>query len=718
MLAGVFSRRGLTAAMERSFVNEVKKLRLGAGETFRGEGILAITKAVLQSGVSYVGGYQGAPISHLMDVLSDARPLLDELGIHFESSANEASAAAMCAASVNYPMRGAVVWKSTVGTNVASDPLSNLSSVGVTGGVVIILGEDYGEGASIIQERSHAFAMKSQMWLLDPRPYQPKMVELVEKAFELSEASQTPVMVEFRIRACHVHGSFETKDNVAPEVSRNRPLPEPSFDYGRVVLPPSNFRQEQKKIAERLPAAIDYIAASGLNEVFGPARAKLGIVVQGGLYNSLLRGLEQLGLADLFGSSEIPLYVLNVTYPLIPAELEKFAAGKEALLVVEEGQPAYLEAAIGAALREKEKATQVLGKGCFPQAGEYTREVMLAGLTRFFAAHAAALGKRKVQAGETERIASLRAAAAAALGAPMPVRPPGFCTGCPERPVFAAIKLIEEELGPLHVSADIGCHSACTLPPFNMGNTILGYGLGLASAAAVSSAFDRRTIAVMGDGGFWHNGLTSGVANALFNGTDVVLVIFANGYTSATGQQLIPSSAQARAPDAMTIRGALSGIGADWIRSVDPYDVSAMRATLREAMTSPHMGLKVILSEAECQLARQRRVRPQAAAAVARGKRVVRTRYVVDPDICTGDRACIRASGCPSLTMRDSADPLREEAVTWIDPSCVGCGLCGEMAHEAALCPSFSRVETVVNAGPLEKAVARLRAMVTGGNAA
>ena len=193
---------------ERSFKKEVEKLRLGAGEEFHGEGILAVTKALLQSGVSYVSGYQGAPISHLIDVLADADDMLRDLGVRFEASANEATAAATLAASVNYPLRGAVTFKSTVGTNVASDALANLASGGVTGGALIIVGEDYGEGSSIMQERSHAFAMKSQMWLLDPRPNLPSIVQAVEKSFELSEASNTPVMLELRIRACHVYGSF------------------------------------------------------------------------------------------------------------------------------------------------------------------------------------------------------------------------------------------------------------------------------------------------------------------------------------------------------------------------------------------------------------------------------------------------------------------------------------------------------------------------------
>jgi indolepyruvate ferredoxin oxidoreductase alpha subunit len=155
---------------ERSFAKEVQDLELRAGQEFRGEGILAITKALLQSGVGYVAGYQGAPISHLMDVLADAQDTLAKLGVQFSASASEAAAAASLAASVMYPIRGAVTFKSTVGTNVASDALANLASGGVTGGALIIVGEDYGEGSSIMQERSHAFAMKSQIWLLDPRP--------------------------------------------------------------------------------------------------------------------------------------------------------------------------------------------------------------------------------------------------------------------------------------------------------------------------------------------------------------------------------------------------------------------------------------------------------------------------------------------------------------------------------------------------------------------
>ncbi|MFM8155874.1 MAG: indolepyruvate ferredoxin oxidoreductase, partial [Actinomycetes bacterium] len=215
---------------ERSFANEVKALRIGEGQEFHGEGILAVTKGLLQSGVSYVGGYQGAPISHLMDVLGDAQEILEELDIYFENSASEATAGAMLGASVHYPLRGAITFKSTVGFNVASDALANLSSGGVRGGALVIIGEDYGEGSSIMQERTHAFAMKSQMWLLDPRPNLTAIVDMVEKGFELSEASNTPVILELRLRSCHLHGSFIAKDNKRPTMTIKEAVENPERD--------------------------------------------------------------------------------------------------------------------------------------------------------------------------------------------------------------------------------------------------------------------------------------------------------------------------------------------------------------------------------------------------------------------------------------------------------------------------------------------------------
>jgi len=694
---------------EVSFHKEIESLRLGAGDTFYGEGILAVTKALLQSGVAYVGGYQGAPVSHLLDVLVQSEGLLGDLGIHLETCTNEAAAAAMLAASINYPLRGAVTWKSIVGTNVAADALSNLASPGVVGGALIIVGEDYGEGASVIQERTHAFALKSSLWLIDPRPDLPMLVRAVEKGFELSEASNTPVMLELRIRACHMFGSFVARDNVAARFSTKDRLAPARFNYDRLSHPPATFRQEADKVGRRLPAAQRFILDNKLNERLGPTDGDIGIIVQGGLFNVLNGRLALAGLSDGDGAVALPTLVLNVVHPLVPEEIVAFCARKKAVLVIEEGNPDFIEQAIGQILRKADLQTKLHGKGLLPMAGEYTPLVVGKGLSAFLSCYGRTspeldrwIAKVHAQQAEVEK----------ALDAALPPRPPTFCTGCPERPVFSAMKLLRREIGPVHVSADIGCHSFATFAPFSQGNSILGYGMSLASAAAVSGTQTNRPISVMGDGGFWHNGLITGVAGAVFNKDDSVLVVMNNGYSSATGQQDILSSKveEDGRGKGLDIEAALKSLGVPWIKRVRTYGVPGVVNTLREALRSGQKGLKVIIADGECQLARQRRIRPELARMAAAGKRVVRTRFWIDPEVCTGDHSCIRLSGCPSLTIKPSEDPLRTDPVAHVNNDCVGCGLCGEVAHAAQLCPSFAQVDIIQNPTAWDRMKRRLSA--------
>ncbi|WP_296102861.1 indolepyruvate ferredoxin oxidoreductase subunit alpha [uncultured Agrobacterium sp.] len=698
---------------ERSFAREVEDLKLGEGEIFSGEGILAITKALLQSGVSYVGGYQGSPISHLMDVLADAKDVMQELGVHFESSASEAAAAAMLSASVMYPVRGAVTWKSTAGTNVASDALSNLSSGGVTGGALVIIGEDYGEGSSIMQERSHAFAMKSQMWLLTPRPNLTSIVDAVEKGFELSEASSTPVMLQVGIRSCHVHGQFVAKDNKRPSYTLKQALENPVRDLNRIVLPPASFQHEKDKLERRWPAAVEFVKTNKLNEFFGPSEGEVGLILQGGLYNSTMRALQHLGLADVYGNSRIPLYVMNVSYPLIDDEIVAFAAGKKAVLMVEEGAPEYIEQALHTLMRRRDIQTKISGKDLLPMGGEYTTPVLIKGLTGFLEVNAPQLLGNRPPVPDPSAV--LSDPKVKALAEVVPARPAGFCTGCPERPIFAAMKLVEKELGPHHVSADIGCHLFSILPPFNIGGTTMGYGLGPASASAFNVEADKRSIAVMGDGGFWHNGLATSVGNAVFNKQDGVTIIVDNFYASATGGQDVLSS-RADNPNRKTnnsIVKAVKGIGATWVKQIDrTYDVAKMRDTLKEALTTDEKGPKIIVASSECMLNKQRRVKPQFAKAVKDGKRMVKERFGVDEDVCTGDHACIRLSGCPSLSVKHTDDPLKDDPVAAIDNSCVGCGNCGEVSEAAVLCPSFYRADVIHNPTKTDRFLYRLRSAV------
>ena len=689
----------------------MEHLRQGDGGTFTGEGILALTKALLENGVGYVGGYQGAPISHLMDVLADAQDLLAELGVRFEASANEAAAAAMLAASVHYPIRGAVTFKGPVGVNVASDALANLASSGVTGGALVIVGEDYGEGSSIMQERSHAFAMKSQFWLLDPRPNLPSIVKAVGDAFALSEASNTPAMLMVRIRSCHVTGSFATRDNQRPKLSVREALSAPRSDFNRIVLPPMSYVHEQDKITNRLPAALKFIKDHGLNEHFGPEASPIGIVVQGGMYNGTIRALQRLGLADGYGATQVPIYVLNVTYPLVPDEVLAFAEGKDHLLVIEEGQPDFIEQALGSMLYRAERRTKLHGKGALPMAGEYTGTVMMQGIAAFLKAAAPAMLPAAVRAPNMDR------PAIPDLSKTVPIRPPGFCIGCPERPIFAAMKLVEKQLGKHQIAADIGCHLFGALPPFEIGGATMGYGLGPAANGAFDGGGERRAIAIIGDGGFWHNGLSSSFTNMAFNKSDSVALVVDNFYSAATGGQDVMSSRSANATKATKnpISRAVQGLGITWVRQIDrTYDVARLRDTLIEALTTKEPGPKVIVAASECMLNKERREKPLRLQAIKAGRRVEAPRFGIDEDICTGDHACIRLSGCPSLSLKRLDDPLRDDPVASIDQSCVGCGNCGEVAEAAVLCPSFYRADVIHNPRLWERGLARFRARVIG----
>src|SRR5437588_284008 len=604
---------------ERSFAEDVKQLGYGEGQVLRGEGILAITKALLQSGVSYVGGYPGAPISHLLDVLADANDsLLRPLGIYFELSGSEAAAAALLGASINYPIRGAVTWKSVVGTNVASDALSHVASAGVLGGALVVIGEDYGEGASILQERTHSAALKSSVPLLDPRNTLQSFARFVEEGFGLSEACNEPVLFSIRIRACHMRGTLECRDNVRPAISMRSPLETPSFSLERINLPPFTYAMEARKFEQRLPAAQRYILERGLNEHRPGAESHLGIVMQGGLWNTTVRGLHLLGLADVHGRTPVPLMILNAIHPLVPEELLGFLRGKKRVLVVEEGMPNYIERELKALAHEARLDVEIQGKEVFSPHGEYVPALVIGGLRKFLVgANPTAQSVTAIE----DRYAALtahRETVRAALPEPVSKRPPSFCTGCPERPLFSAMNVLRTQ------DPSIGDNAR-------------------------------------------------------------------------------------KEPTGMTIPQALRGVGVSWIRTVDSYDIAKMIGTLREALTTRVKGLKVVIARGECQLERQRRLRPLNRARAAAGQTVVQPRFGVDPEVCTGDHSCMRLNGCPSLTLRESPDPLREDPIAHVDDTCVGCGVCGEVAHAAVLCPSFYQVRVIANPGPWTRLVDRLR---------
>ncbi len=674
----------------------LKGLRLGKGETLHADTGLLCLKALLQSGVSYLGGYPGAPTSNLFDAISDAYdPMLKKQGIYFEGSGNEAAAAALLTASIDQPVRGAVNWK-VVGTNVAADVLAHVAASGVRGGAMVFVGEDYGCDSTTVAEKTLPYAVKSGMVAIDP-PNQPqRMVDLIEQGFALSEASHMPVFYLLRTRTGNLKGTIRCKDNRPPAISTHNRLQTLETVRANIPQPPFSFVQEEDKFDHRIPAARRFIAEHQLNQVvLGGDPDAPAIITHGAIGNSMLRALQILGLADSKGHGDFSLLWLHVIEPLVPEQIADFLEAHRRVLIVEEGMPNLIEQQVRALAHELGITTEIHGKDMMPMAGEYTPQRVLAGLATFF-------GNTPLL---TEQVRSVEAhvrTSASQLNGPLARRSAVFCTGCPERPIFTALKIMQREVGKVHYAGDIGCYSMGSFAPFYITDSITGMGTSVATTGAMGRLSNERMISFMGDGTFWHSGLTTSFANAVYNNQDSVAVIFENGWTSMTGIQPNPSSEennQGESMPRMSIEKVLRAMGVSWIERVNPYDLGRTLSALRKAYHASEQGIKVIISEAECQLERGRRLRGQIQDDLKRGKEVVDVKLGIDDDVCTGDHSCMRLNGCPSLTVKQNPNPLKSDEIATIVTSCVGCGLCGEIAHEAVLCPSFYEVRVTSNPG-------------------
>ncbi|MDP7470015.1 MAG: thiamine pyrophosphate-dependent enzyme, partial [Dehalococcoidia bacterium] len=593
--------------MGRNYPDDaIYQLNYGRGQVLRGDAFLILAKAMLQSGVGYLGGYPGAPVSGLYDVMEDAyHPVLEPLGVVVDASANEASAAAMLAASVNNPIRGAISMK-VVGTNVAADGLAHLSASGVKGGVVVVVGEDYGMDSTAVAERSLPYAFKSGLVCIDPVGDPATLALMVEEGFNISEYSHAPALYMLRTRTGNLTGSLTCKDNRAPVISPRHPVEAMASDTNFFPLPPYAFEQERLKFTERLDRAREYILKEHLNRLV-PGRKPVGIITHGLVYNTTCRSLHLLGEAELSGKGTCSILALNVVHPLVPDEITRFLRDKEQVLVVEEGSPNLLEEQVRSIAQQGGLSTKIYGKDILPRHGEYTPQLLVPGLGHFLADKV-----YSVPEGEQARYRVNKRSAAlaghlkktASLAAPLPIRSPQFCAGCPERPVFSMLKLAERDRGRPYYAADSGCYAMGSLPPFSCNDSYTGMGMGLATAAVASRVSQQPVVAFMGDGTFWHSGMATSVANAVYNRQDAVLVIFENGYTAMTGQQENPSTGSNLRGEEVSsdIVKTLECMGVKYVKVVDPYDVKSSLRAYQKAAESAEKGPRVLVARGECAL--------------------------------------------------------------------------------------------------------------------
>lgn len=702
--------------MSHAFTNsDIAQLERGAGQTLYGDGALVVLKGLLEAGISYFGGYPGAPTANLIDAAADAyEPVLRKYGVYVESSANEMSAGAMCTASVFAPVRGAVTWK-VLGNGVATDVIDHVSQIGPLGGCVLVVGEDYGVSSTTVAQRTLPWAMKSGILVVDPRADQQLLLRLTRESFELSEASTCVVALLLRPQLSHANAQVTVGDNRIGQYNVIHKIKEGIKDPTRYPLPPNTQRQELERYRDRLPKARQYILEHGLNEVFGPADAPIGIITHGTVFNTVMRILANLGLADEDGVTDpaIGVLQLNVVYPLCDEQIVDFIKDKREVLLVEEGQPDLMEQQIRAMLHQRGIATPFHGHDLIPGVGELVPGRVLPALSEFLAR----LLPERADAirAKAQSFMDRQKLAASLFPKPVTPRPPTFCTGCPERPVFSMMKINEMLTGQKDWHAtDVGCYGMAGLAPFHMADSNIGMGGGLAAATALSAMSEQKNVSVVGDGTLWHSALNTCVVNGLYNKQDATYLVLDNKWTAMTGAHENPNSGAQltgeRSGGDFNIERTFRALGVKRIEKANPYNFRDFQKKLKAIQADPEPQLRVLISEAECQLQRQRRVRPERAKAIAEGKRVEVERLGVDEEVCVGDHSCMRVNGCPSLTLEDSPNTLKTAPVAAIDTTCVGCGVCGEIAHAAQLCPSFHKVTVVRNASRFERFMQRLSA--------
>jgi indolepyruvate ferredoxin oxidoreductase alpha subunit len=555
--------------------------------------------------------------------------------------------------------------------------------------------------------------MKSGIPVIDPRADQQLLLRLTRESFELSEASSCVVALLLRPQLSHANARVDVTDNRVGQYNVINKLKEGIKDPTRYPLPPNTQRQEIERYRDRLPKAREYILEHGLNELFGAADAPIGIITHGTVFNTVMRALANLGLADEDGVTDpaIGVLQLNVVYPLCDEQIVDFIQGKREVLLVEEGQPDLMEQQIRAMLHQRGISTPFRGHDLVPGVGELVPGRVLPALAQFLAP----LLPEQAEAITATADAFLQRQKLAASLFPKPVtpRPPTFCTGCPERPVFSMMKINEMLTGHKDWHAtDVGCYGMAGLAPFHMADSNIGMGGGLAAATALSAMSEQKNVSVVGDGTLWHSALNTCVVNGLYNKQDATYLVLDNKWTAMTGAHENPNSGPQLTGEQsggdFNIERTFRGLGVKHVEKANPYKFRDFQKKLKKIQTDPEPQLRVLISEGECQLQRQRTVKPMRAKAIAEGQRVEVERLGVDEEVCVGDHSCMRVNGCPSLTLEESPNTLKTAPVAAIDTTCVGCGVCGEIAHAAQLCPSFHKVTVVRNAGRFERFMQKL----------
>ena len=583
----------------------------------------AIALGAMRAGVRLVAGYPGTPSTEILETVARR----NDGSVYVEWSITE-KAALEVAAGAAYAGARTMVTMKQVGLNVASDPLMSLAYVGVKGGMVVVVADDPGPISSQTEQDTRHFAIFSKLPVFDPVSPE-EAYRMIADAFETSEKYSTPVIFRPTTRVCHGCASVE----ILPPL----PTKEPEGfvrDPARWVIFPKLSYQNHLKIEARNPVLGDDFSSLPYNRVFGAAPSRRG-VASGGV--SFAYAMETLDPNDL------KVFKVATPHPFPEKLALQFLEGLDEVLVLEELDPVIERALIHLVGKHHLRVT-IRGKltGDTRCAGENSVESVREDISRF-------LGKECAPAPDTDDCP------------PLPVRPPVLCAGCPHRASFYAVKAAARGKKAFF-TGDIGCYTLGNAAPLHMVDTCLCMGAGITVAQGIGRVDrDALTFAFVGDSTFFASGIT-GVANAVYNRSEMVLIVLDNATTAMTGNQPHPGTGRTMMngqSKPASIAKVLEAMGVDLLIEADPLDHRAAVDAVRRAID--FSGVRAVIFKSPC---------------VANLKKV--KTYRVSRETCTGCKACVKLIGCPAQSV-DGGQVAIEPAL------CAGCGLCAQICPHKAI---------------------------------
>lgn len=581
----------------------------------------AIALGAIRAGVSLVAGYPGTPSTEILETVAKH----NDGSIYVEWSVNE-KVALEVAAGAAYSGARALVTMKQVGLNVASDPLMSLAYVGVKGGMVIVSADDPGPISSQTEQDTRHFAQFAKLPVFDPSSPE-EAYEMIGDAFAYSEKYGTPVLFRPTTRICHGCASVQ----LLPPLPFSKPQ---GFekDSSRWVIFPRLSYQNHLKIEARQPVMGDDFSSYSFNTLTG--KGKKGIATGGISYAYVKEGLNNAACKLLKVSTPNPF----------PEKLAlEFLEGLEEVLVLEELDP-VIERELVYLCGKHHLSVTIRGKmtGDTKQAGENSVESIRKDIAGF-------LGLPQPQASQQ------------AAPPPLPIRPPVLCAGCPHRASFYAVKQAMKGKKAVF-SGDIGCYTLGNAQPLDMVDTCLCMGADVTIAQGIHRVEpDTINFSFIGDSTFFASGIP-GIINAVYNGTDIVLVVLDNSTTAMTGHQPHPGTGKTmmgEITEKVSIEKILTAIGVRQVTVANPFELKEAVAAVKSL--AEEKGVKTIIFRSPC-------------IALQKPARILK----VQPERCIGCKRCIRELGCPALVVTPEGKAAIESSL------CYGCGLCAQVCPATA----------------------------------